>query len=70
MRKKELAEKLALETKQNEGAAADVLDDVLHRIIKKLRSPHSRQQQKSNALEKLIDEAGCAPNVKGQVAQS
>ena len=70
MRKKELAERLAEQTRQTEGAAADVLDDAINGVIKNLKSPRHRQQPKPNALERLIEEADCKRDAKGRCAKS
>ena len=70
MRKKELTEKLAQQTKQTDSAAADALDDAITGIIKNLKSPRHRQQPKPNALERLIQEAASRRDAKGRCAKS
>ena len=69
MKKRELARKLAEQTRQTESAAADELDDAIHSVIKGLKNTR-RQQTRPNALERLIEEAECAPDVKGDCAKS
>lgn len=68
MKKKDLAQRLAEETRTTESAAADALDDAIHGVIRNLK--HSRPRQpKPNALERLIKEADCSPARKGHCAQ-
>ncbi len=54
MKKKELAARLAKQTRQSKGAAADELDQAIHSVLKNLRDP---EHQKPNALQRLIEEA-------------
>jgi hypothetical protein len=58
MKKKDLAELFAKETKLPAGAAADELDDALHSVLKSRRH---NERPKVTALERLLREAKCAP---------
>ncbi len=67
MQKKELAEKIAEQTKVPPGAAADELDQAIHDVVNNLRK---RESRKPNALQKLIEEAKCPPAEKRRNAKS
>jgi hypothetical protein len=67
MRKKELAERLAKQTQQSEGAAADQLDEAIYRVLKNLRHPES---PKPSALQRLLEEANRTPGEKRRQAKS
>jgi hypothetical protein len=67
MRKKDIAERLAQQTKKTAGAAADELDDAISSVLKNLRH---RQRPAPNALQRLIEEAKPEPGKKGRHAKS
>lgn len=54
MKKKDLAERIARETRLSAGRAADELDDAIHRVLKSLRS---QNRPRATALERLLEEA-------------
>jgi hypothetical protein len=67
MKKKDLAARLAKQTRQTEGAAADALDQAIHGVLKGIRR---RENSKPNALERLLEEAKCESEEKGRHAKS
>lgn len=58
MHKKELTERIARAAHVSPGAAADQLDDAIHGFLKNLRR---KEHPRPNALQRLIQEANCAP---------
>lgn len=58
MEKKELTERLARETKLPPASAADELDNAVHDVLRSLKR---HERPRATALQRLIDEARCAP---------
>lgn len=67
MEKKELAERIAAQTKVPAGAAADELDQAIHDVVNNLRK---RESGRPNALQRLMEEAKCPPLEKRRKAKS
>jgi hypothetical protein len=67
MKKKDLAARLAQQTQQSEGAAADALDLAIHDVLRNMRHPEHPQK---NALQRLLEEAKVASVKKGRNARS
>lgn len=67
MQKKELTARLAKAARVSPGVAADELDGVIHDFLTNLRR---KDPPRPNALERLIQEANCAPEEKGRHAKS
>ena len=67
MKKKELTELMAEQAHLAPAEAADELDNAIHGVLKNMRK---HGPSRPNALQRLINEADCAPDGKGKRATS